>query len=190
MIGYLRQWSGDDVTARTLYRPISFLDIAVHGCCSLISFYWCFRAENWILIRMPRRCVYYGCSTQDKDLFKWPRNKAEARLWTAFVSVKRAQWSPSATSVLCSKHFHQDCFENLSKYSAGFAKRWVFIMFMTHFDHIINVTRVILMVKWGKRCSIVLLHKYPNAILESGTSSGPHFTIKMYFVFQGIWIFA
>ena len=75
---------------------------------------------------MPRRCVYYNCSTRDNNLYLWPSDPVIRRQWTAFVTRKRDKWRPSDASVLCGKHFAEGCFYNYIKYSAGFAKRWVF----------------------------------------------------------------
>ncbi|XP_074658649.1 uncharacterized protein LOC141911560 [Tubulanus polymorphus] len=72
---------------------------------------------------MPRRCVYYNCSSSNRSLFWWPRDTVIARKWTAFVSRKRAQWKPSSTSVLCGRHFTNDSFTNYSMFTSGFATK-------------------------------------------------------------------
>lgn len=72
---------------------------------------------------MPDRCVVYGCSnTYDKDLgisiHKLPffgNDKPEAKKrrkkWTDFVRRKRAKWSDSRHSVVCSEHFVSEDFD-------------------------------------------------------------------------------
>lgn len=66
---------------------------------------------------MPNRCVVYGCSNTANTekgigLHKipfWgderPEAKRRRRIWTTFVSTKRAKWKPSEHSCVCSMHF-------------------------------------------------------------------------------------
>lgn len=66
---------------------------------------------------MPDRCVDAGCSNSPNSekgisLHKIPfygddRSEAKARRkkWTDFVQLKRAKWSPTASSAVCSCHF-------------------------------------------------------------------------------------
>ena len=64
---------------------------------------------------MPLRCVAAGCSNTYEDgvsLFKFPKDPARRRQWTRQVQTTRAKWKPSEYSVLCSKHFKEDCFES------------------------------------------------------------------------------
>ena len=70
---------------------------------------------------MPNRCVAGGCSnvpdlSRNIGLHKFPGEndleKNRRRLWVAFVRTKRAKWSPTATSRLCSQHFNADDFES------------------------------------------------------------------------------
>ncbi|XP_074653633.1 uncharacterized protein LOC141907792 [Tubulanus polymorphus] len=79
---------------------------------------------------MPRRCVYYGCSTSEKDLFQWPADPVLAKKWTNFVCLKRIHWKPAdagkTRSLLCARHFDDGSFSNLMKYRAGFAK-WLIL---------------------------------------------------------------
>lgn len=76
-------------------------------------------------IEMPSRCVAAGCDHKDNQLYEWPKDVSLARLWTNFVKTKRDKWTPSARSVLCSKHFKDECFLNAGQYRAGLSKRSV-----------------------------------------------------------------
>ena len=70
--------------------------------------------ESFIDWNMPHRCVVAGCSNVPNSekgiaLHKFPffgddRNMAKARRkkWTEFVQLKRAKWSPTASSAVCS----------------------------------------------------------------------------------------
>ena len=64
---------------------------------------------------MPNRCVAYGCSnTSSKgiNVIHLPKNDARRKKWTEQVKRTRAGWKqPTVNSVICSKHFSQDCFE-------------------------------------------------------------------------------
>ncbi|CAB4011359.1 uncharacterized protein LOC110233295 isoform X1, partial [Paramuricea clavata] len=72
---------------------------------------------------MPERCVVYGCnntarSEKGVSLYRIPycddnRQVAKGRRkkWLDFIRRKRDQWTPSSGSVVCSKHFTEDCFE-------------------------------------------------------------------------------
>lgn len=71
---------------------------------------------------MPDRCVVAGCSNiPDSEkgiaLHRIPfygdeRSQAKARRkkWTDFVKLKRAKWSPTASSAVCSCHFAPEDF--------------------------------------------------------------------------------
>ena len=63
---------------------------------------------------MPKRCVAAGCSTTSGEGFsvhEFPRNEALRAKWAQAVKRYRSNWDgPTAYSVLCSKHFEQDCF--------------------------------------------------------------------------------
>ena len=70
---------------------------------------------------MPNRCVAGGCSNipdpaNNIGLHKFPEDndvgKKRRRMWVAFVRTKRAKWSPTANSRLCSQHFRADDFES------------------------------------------------------------------------------
>ena len=60
---------------------------------------------------MPKRFVAAGCSTASGQgyysLHEFPRNKALRAKWVQ--AVKRYWDGPTASSMLCSKHFEQDC---------------------------------------------------------------------------------
>ena len=64
---------------------------------------------------MVKRCVAAGCSNTYKDgvsLFQFPRDAVLEKQWTKEVQKTRAKWQgPSDSSVLCSEHFTNDCFE-------------------------------------------------------------------------------
>ena len=71
---------------------------------------------------MPERCVVFGCSNTANTaegvcLYQipfWDDNsplKAKRRQrWVNFVRRRRAKWTPTHASVVCSKHFTKDCF--------------------------------------------------------------------------------
>ena len=44
-------------------------------------------------------------------MFRFPRDPVLKEQWVKQVQRTRAQWKPSESSVLCSKHFTDDCFE-------------------------------------------------------------------------------
>ena len=72
---------------------------------------------------MPERCVVYGCnntasSTKGISLYRIPywddsRQIARSRRkkWEDFIRRKRDKWLPSESSVVCSEHFAEECFE-------------------------------------------------------------------------------
>lgn len=71
---------------------------------------------------MPTRCVAAGCGNikSKKDGISLhtipyfgdtrPEAVKRRRKWVAFVKQKCAKWEPSATSVICSKHFKPEDF--------------------------------------------------------------------------------
>ena len=65
-------------------------------------------------IAMPRRCVAANCSTisgEGYSLHEFPLDEALRVKWVQAVKRYRSNWDgPSSSSVLCSKHFEQDCF--------------------------------------------------------------------------------
>ena len=97
---------------------------------------------------MPDRCVVANCSNVNDpangiSLHRipfWnderPEAKKRRRQWLAFVSRKRAKWTPSKTSVVCSAHFTPDdlvrkftCLtEKRSKYDARLRKDGIGIL--------------------------------------------------------------
>ena len=63
---------------------------------------------------MPTRCVAAACSNTHHDcvsLFRFPSDPFLREKWAKQVQCTRAQGNPTANSVLCSKHFEEDCFE-------------------------------------------------------------------------------
>ena len=78
---------------------------------------------------MVRRCVAAGCTNTYSDnisLYKFPRDPVLRHKWVKQVQRTRSQWSgPSEHSVLCSKHFSDDCFQPDSAIAAsmGLQKR-------------------------------------------------------------------
>jgi hypothetical protein len=72
---------------------------------------------------MPTRCVVYGCSnTADTsngvfmyEIPFWNENSpitAKRRTkWLNFVRRRRDKWTPTRSSVVCSQHFTDDCFQ-------------------------------------------------------------------------------
>ena len=63
---------------------------------------------------MPRRCVAAGCDSvggKGCSLHKFPHDEAIRKKWIKAVKQHRSSWDgPSAHSLLCSKHFTDDCF--------------------------------------------------------------------------------
>ena len=71
---------------------------------------------------MVVKCVAAGCSRTHSDgvsLFKFPKDPPRRQEWTKQVKRTRDLWDgPSDTSVLCSKHFDDSCFEPASSIAA------------------------------------------------------------------------
>ena len=64
---------------------------------------------------MPDRCVAGGCSNtpgKNISLHKFPKEPIINRQWVRFVQTKRAKWSETSSSKLCSAHFLATCFTN------------------------------------------------------------------------------
>ena len=88
---------------------------------------------------MPKRCVVYGCSntadtSNDVSIHEipfWDENSPIAtkrrKKWVNFVRRKRDKWTPTRSSVVCSKHFTEDCFDygsaTVEKYKTPRLKR-------------------------------------------------------------------
>ncbi|CAB4030462.1 THAP domain-containing 1-like [Paramuricea clavata] len=88
---------------------------------------------------MPKRCVVYGCSNvadtnKDISIYQipfWDDNSPVAvrrrKIWLSFVRRRRDKWIPTSSSVVCSKHFTEDCFvygsESVEKYNTPRLKR-------------------------------------------------------------------
>ena len=72
---------------------------------------------------MPNRCVVYGCSNTSNTregtalhAIPFPNDdrpeaKKRRKVWVNFVKQKRKKWEPSSHSVICSKHFKAEDFE-------------------------------------------------------------------------------
>ena len=86
-----------DVTCRTTWLP-------PFGCNTEIS---------WP-IEMPGRCAVPGCCKTNRDsvaLHRFPKDPVLRQQWTEQVQHPRAEWKPIKSTVLCSSHFTEDCFE-------------------------------------------------------------------------------
>ena len=63
---------------------------------------------------MPRRCVAAGCNTTSGmgySLHSFTKDETLRRKWVSAVKLQRNNWdSPSSSSLLCSKHFKEECF--------------------------------------------------------------------------------
>jgi hypothetical protein len=71
---------------------------------------------------MPKRCVVAGCSNvpdKEKDISlhaipfagdEQPEAKKRRKKWVDFVNLKRAKWTPTVNSVICSEHFKVEDF--------------------------------------------------------------------------------
>ena len=72
---------------------------------------------------MPDRCVVFGCSNRadaEKGISLhripfWnderPEAKRRRKIWVNFVATKRANWTPSKFSAICSEHFVPDDYD-------------------------------------------------------------------------------
>ena len=79
---------------------------------------------------MPDRCVVAGCSNTPNPekgiaLHRIPfygdersKEKARRKKWTDFVKLKRAKWSPTASSAVCSCHFAPEDFTRRLPFSS------------------------------------------------------------------------
>ena len=82
----------------------------------------CWKVRSILVANMPHRCVVGGCSnirSLEKGIAlhtipfygdERPEAKKRRKRWIDFVRLKRAQWEPSKSSVICSKHFKPDDF--------------------------------------------------------------------------------
>ena len=63
---------------------------------------------------MPRRCIAAGCDSVGGKgciLHKFPQDEAIKRKWIKAIKQQRSNWDgPSPHSLLCSKHFTENCF--------------------------------------------------------------------------------
>ena len=73
--------------------------------------------------KMVKRCVAAGCSNTNADgvsLYNFLKDEALRSQWIKQVQRFRAEWTATSYSVLCSKHFNDDCFGPDSKIAATF----------------------------------------------------------------------
>jgi hypothetical protein len=73
---------------------------------------------------MVKRCVVAGCSNTHADgvsLFKFPVDKLMRRKWIRQIQSTRAKWTATETSLICSQHFTENCFEQSSILSSNTA---------------------------------------------------------------------
>ena len=63
---------------------------------------------------MPRHCVAAGCDSVGRKgcgLHKFPQDEVIRKKWIKAVKQQRSNWDgPSLHSLLCSKHFSDECF--------------------------------------------------------------------------------
>ena len=82
---------------------------------------------------MTKKCVAQFCSNssnkeQGISIHKFLAIEDSARQqWIRFVRTKRAEWKPTDSSVLCSRHFTPSCFENWSQVKAGLSSKLLLI---------------------------------------------------------------
>ena len=72
---------------------------------------------------MVNRCVAGGCSNTagpGVSLHKFPSDPVLRKQWEKQVQRTRAKWKATETSVLCSAHFTEDCFEVTTALAAQF----------------------------------------------------------------------
>lgn len=82
---------------------------------------------------MGRTCIVGGCSAgyvENGDsrkiaLLQWPVNPKVAAKWKAFVHKTRKGWHgrTTTTSVICNRHFKQECFISYYQWEMGFKKK-------------------------------------------------------------------
>ena len=72
---------------------------------------------------MVNKCVAAGCSNGPGPgitIHKFPKDPALRKQWEKQVQRKRANWKATDSSVLCSEHFTEDCFEKTAAIAAQF----------------------------------------------------------------------
>ena len=73
--------------------------------------------------KMPNRCVATGCSSTASpgiSLYKFPNDPVLQKRWERQVQRTRAKWTATESSVLCSKHFTAECFEESAALASQF----------------------------------------------------------------------
>ena len=58
------------------------------------------------------RCCVYACNANGGH--KFPKELDRRKLWT--IAVRRANWQPTATSVVCFRHFTPDDYQATTVY--------------------------------------------------------------------------
>ncbi|CAH1999974.1 unnamed protein product [Acanthoscelides obtectus] len=53
-------------------------------------------------------------NTTGKTFHRFPRNADRCQLWVKFVN--RGEWTPTRSSVICSKHFSEESFDRTTKF--------------------------------------------------------------------------
>lgn len=63
---------------------------------------------------MPKYCCIYGCSSSgyevNRSFYPFPRSESLKKQWTS--RIRRADWSPSSSSVVCDLHFAESDFKS------------------------------------------------------------------------------
>ena len=64
---------------------------------------------------MPKYCCFYGCSLSryeaNKSFYPFPRSECLKKQWTS--RIRRADWSPSSSSIVFDWHFAESDFKSL-----------------------------------------------------------------------------
>ena len=74
-------------------------------------------------LKMPNRCVAAGCSNTARPgitLYKFPKDPVLRKQWERQVQRTRVKWTATESSVLCSKHFSVECFEESTALASQF----------------------------------------------------------------------
>ena len=69
------------------------------------------------------RCVAAGCSNTARPgiaLYKFPKDPILRKWWERQMHRTRAKWTATESSVLCSKHFTAECFEESAALASQF----------------------------------------------------------------------
>ena len=111
------------IVSSKLRLKLGFFTSCLHRNSNLLWVWFRIRhRENTNLSTMPTRYVAAACSNTHHDgvsLFMLSRDRCLREKWAKQVHRTRAQWNPTENSVLCSKHFKEDCFEPGTDVRAG-----------------------------------------------------------------------